>query len=161
MRIFIHRAPTPGITETPEHQYVGYISLCNISDSSHISSYTKSPSFLFKKSPPFIYKTSPCSLLQETSIFPLLNKKVHISPVRKYHVYVDKKIHLSCNMKVHQITREILHKNVLVLENTETQSLSLAGVLRSRPDLRRSGNTSGTTGGECFSGRRSLNESGA
>ena len=55
-------------------------------------------------------------LLQEKSIFPLTRKSI-FPLTRKVHVYITRNVHLSCNRKVHQITREILHKNVLCLRD--------------------------------------------
>ena len=111
MRIFIPRAPTLGITETPEH-HVGYRSLFR----------RLVTSFLYKKSPSFLYRKSPC----------LHYKKVHLSSNKKVHLSSTGKVHLSSTGKVHvYITRksifpltrksirllEILHKNVLCLRD--------------------------------------------
>ena len=104
MRIFIPRAPTPGIPETPEHHYVGYRSLFR----------RLVTSFLYKKSPSFLYRKSPC--LHYKKVHLSSNKKVHLSSTGKVHVYITRKSIFPLTRKSIRLL-EILHKNVLCLRD--------------------------------------------
>ena len=87
MRIFIPRAPTLGIPETPEHHMLGTDRYAG--DSSHLSSTRKGH-------------------LSSTG-------KVHVSSTGKVHVYITRKSIFPLQEK--SMLLEILHRNVLCLRD--------------------------------------------
>ena len=96
MRIFIPRAPTLGIPETPEHHMVGTDRY--LGDSSHLSSTRKVHLSSTGKVHVYITRKSIFPLTRK-SIFPLQEKSI-------FHLQ-EKSIRLL----------EILHKNVLCLRD--------------------------------------------
>ena len=96
MRIFIPRAPTLGIPETPEHHMLGTDRY--LGDSSHLSSTRKV--HLSSTGKVHVYIT-------RKSIFPL---------TRKVHVYITRKSIFPLTRKSIRLL-EILHKNVLCLRD--------------------------------------------
>ena len=108
--------------------YVGYRSLCRRLVTSFL--YKKSPCLLNKKvhlsSNKKFHLSSTGKVhvyITRKSIFPLTRKSIF--PLQEKSMFTlkespslhYKKVHLSSNKKVHQITREILHKNVLWLRD--------------------------------------------
>ena len=105
MRIFIPRAPTLGIPETPEHHMLGTDRY--LGDSLHLSSTRKV--HLSSTGKVHVYITRKSILINS-------NKKVHLSSTGKVHVYITRKSIFPLTRKSIRLLK-ILHRNVLCLRD--------------------------------------------